>query len=72
MINWFARHRQEWIAETLRVFGYINRNHLENKFGVTPMTASQDLKLFQAENPCAIEYDTRAKRYVAQTGKTEL
>jgi hypothetical protein len=24
-VNWFQQQRQEWIAETLRVFGYINR-----------------------------------------------
>lgn len=63
-MRWFEQHRQEWIAETLRVFGYINREHIERKFGVSTPQASVDLRTFQERNPGAIAYDTSAKRYV--------
>lgn len=69
-MNWFARQRQEWIAETLRVFGYIGRPHLERKFGISTPQASHDLREFQRLNPGRIAYDGRAKCYVA-TSPTE-
>lgn len=62
-MNWFTNHRQEWIAETLRVFGYINREHIERKFGVSTPQASVDLRQFQKDNPGVIRYNTRSKRY---------
>jgi len=68
-MNWFAHQRQEWIAETLRVFGYINREHIERKFGVSTPQASTDLRLFQERHPDRIVYDASAKRYVAAERK---
>lgn len=65
-MRWFEQHRQEWIAETLRVFGFIQRQHLMKKFGISTPQASADLQLFQKENPGVMEYDTRSKRYVAK------
>jgi ribosomal protein L7/L12 len=41
MSDWFIRHRQDWIKETLQVFGFINREHLERKFGVSTPQASE-------------------------------
>lgn len=63
--RWFERHRMEWIAETLRVFGFINREHLERKFGISTPQASADLSSFMRANPAAMTYDLSAKRYVA-------
>lgn len=63
MMRWFEQHRMEWIAETLRVFGYINREHIMRKFGVSVPQASHDLQSFQKAHPAAITYDKRAKRY---------
>lgn len=62
-MRWFANHRQEWIAETVRVFGFINREHIERKFGVSTPQASMDLREFMRANPCSIVYDKAAKRY---------
>lgn len=62
-MNWFQKQRQEWIAETLRVFGYINREHIERKFGVSTPQASTDLRAFQVLNPGVMVYDTRHKCY---------
>ena len=64
-LRWFARHRQEWIAETVRVFGYINRIHIQRKFGITAAVASTDLRTFQQENPKALIYDKTGKRYAS-------
>ncbi len=64
-LRWFEQHRQEWIAETLHVFGFINREHIERKFGVSTPQASIDLQKFQRANPSRIAYDASAKRYVS-------
>lgn len=55
----------EWIAETLRVFGHINREHLERKFGVSTPQASIDLNRFRKAHPKAMTYNTTTKRYEA-------
>jgi len=64
-MNWFANQRQEWIAETLRVFGFINREHIEKKFGVSTPQASADLSAFQKQFPKAMQYDASKKKYRA-------
>lgn len=64
--NWFLEQRMAWIAETVRIFGFINRVHIEKKFNVSTPQASNDLKEFQRRNPECIEYDTRGKKYVTQ------
>lgn len=61
--RWFVRHRQAWIAETLRVFGFINREHIMKKFEVSLPQASNDLKQFQAERPGLMAYNSSTKRY---------
>lgn len=73
--RWYALHRQEWIAETVRVFGFINREHIERKFGISTPQASLDLRAFQEKNPATLEYSTATKRYeraekLAQARKT--
>ncbi len=65
-MKWFEAHRQEWIAETLRIFGYINRQHIMRKFGVSMPQASMDLQKFQKSHPGAMEYDASLKRYFAK------
>lgn len=64
-MNWCKQQRMQWIAETLRVFGFINREHLERKFGISQPQASADLNAFMRDNPAAMTYDLSAKRYVA-------
>jgi hypothetical protein len=65
-MNWFCERRQEWIAETVRVFGFINREHITRKFGVSIPQASLDLREFQRQNPRAVIYDKSVKQYVAK------
>lgn len=68
--SWFVEQRMSWIAETLRVFGFINRAHIERKFGVSQPQAALDLRLFQERHPSAMTYDKSAKRYVASETPT--
>ena len=63
-MNWFENTRLEWIAEILNVFGYINREHLMRKFGISKPQASKDLNTFARLNPKSIRYDLSSKRYV--------
>ena len=64
-MRWFERARQDWIAETLGIFGYIQRRHLIRKFGICIPQASADLQRFMQEHPGVMMYDKGAKRYVA-------
>ena len=67
--RWYKTYRMEWIAETLRVFGFINREHIERKFGLSTPQASLDLREFQRLHPEACEYNLSAKRFVAKGTK---
>ena len=64
-MRWFEQRRHEWIAEALRIYGYVNRAHVERAFGVSTPQASKDLTAFQRLNPGAMRYDVSAKCYVA-------
>lgn len=63
-MRWYQQYRLDWIAETLRVFGHINREHLEKKFGISTPQASNDLQEFQIQYPGVMEYDPSQKRYI--------
>lgn len=63
-MNWYVNHRMEWIAETLRVFGFINRDHLKRKFGISTPQASMDLNNFQRLHPGIVRYDIHQKKYI--------
>jgi hypothetical protein len=63
MMRWFEQHRMEWIADALYVYGFINRDHLVRKFGISVPQASHDLQQFQRLHP-QVQYDKSAKRYV--------
>lgn len=65
MSNWYVQQRMEWIAETLHVFGFINRDHLQRKFGISQPQASMDLTAFQNDHPDAMTYNLTDKCYDA-------
>lgn len=65
VMRWFEQQRMDWIAETLRVFGFINREHIQKKFGVSVPQASKDLSAFQKLNPGVMHYDKSRKCYLA-------
>ena len=62
-LKWFQNYRMEWIGETLRIFGFINREHIQRKFGISTPQASYDLREFMKQHPGAITYNKNAKRY---------
>ncbi len=63
MANWCEQQRMDWIAETLRVFGFINRDHLQRKFGISQPQASKDLNAYAKAHPDAMRYNLTTKRY---------
>lgn len=64
-MTWFTQHRQEWIAEMLDVYGFINRFHLKRKFGISSAQAAIDFRTFHERKPDAMRYDPRKKIYYA-------
>lgn len=68
--RWYKNHRTEWIAEMLRVYGFINREHIMRKFGLSMPQASKDLNDFQRKNPGAVTYSLSLKRFIAK-GRNE-
>jgi len=64
-MRWFEQTRMDWIAETLAIFGFINRDHLRRKFGISMPQAAKDLGTFARRHPKAMVYNSRTKRYEA-------
>lgn len=67
--DWFKRQRMLWVDEMLCVYGFINREHLCKKFGISNPQASIDLKLFVRENSEWVSYNQSTKRYEANKCK---
>ena len=63
-MTWFERKRIEWIHESVRIFGFINREHIMKKFGISLPQASHDLKKVMQFHPHLMTYDTARKCYV--------
>lgn len=61
--RWFKNYRMEWIAEMLDIYGFINREHLMKKFGISTPQASKDLNDFMRQHPDKMQYSLREKRY---------
>jgi hypothetical protein len=62
---WCDDQRQAWIAEMLGIYAFINREHLQRKFGISRPQASKDLHVFQRAQPGRMRYDATRKCYVA-------
>lgn len=65
-MTWYTNIRQEWIDEMLRIYGFINRQHLMRKFGISRPQATDDLQLYRKNNPRKIKYDSSKKCYVGK------
>ncbi len=61
-MNYFESLRIDWIFEMLQVYGFINRKHLERKFRISHIQASNDLKKATKYYP-SMYYNISAKRY---------
>lgn len=63
--RWFESQRIAWIAEMLHIYGFINREHLMKKFGISRPQASKDLRAYERHSSGALRYNLSAKRYEA-------
>ena len=63
-MNWYAKQRYNWINESLRIYGFINRAHVVEKFGCSNAQAGNDLRLFARENADWVQYDNCRRTYV--------
>lgn len=63
-MSWCEQQRLLWIAEMLTIYGYINRDHLQRKFGISRPQASKDLRTFARTRPGFMRYDVNRKAYV--------
>lgn len=63
MSDWFKRTRIDWIFEMVEIYGFINREHIQTKFGVSTPQASMDLRDAMTARPGVIVYNPNAKRY---------
>lgn len=68
-LSWFEQQRMEYIMECLRVFGFINRQHLERKFYISTPQASVDLGKFQTMFPFLMTYNASTKRFEPKAGQ---
>ena len=63
-MTWFVNYRIEWIRESVEIFGYVNRGHIMQKFGISTQQASEDLRAVQHRYPELMDYDLSGKKYV--------
>ena len=63
-MTWFVEARLAWIKEMIEIFGFINRDHVTKKFGVTKQVASKDFGEVAKRWPELMRYDATGKRYV--------
>jgi hypothetical protein len=66
MARWFESQRIAFIAEMLHIYGFINREHLMRKFGISMPQASKDLQSYLQHSAGSVSYHLRRKRYEAR------
>ncbi len=64
-MRWAVEQRMNFIAETLREKGFINRKDIMDQFGISTPQASKDLKDYQDILPDDVKYNMKLKRYEA-------
>lgn len=64
-MRWQVRHRMDFIWDTLKAKGRINRSDLMREYGISKPQASNDLRAFLAIYPGSMTYDKREKTYVS-------
>ncbi|HTE35732.1 MAG TPA: hypothetical protein VK630_04235 [Reyranella sp.] len=57
--------RLTWIADTLRIVGFVSRRQLMARFAIDAHLASLDLQEFQRRHPRAMRFDQARKHFVA-------
>lgn len=62
-MTWFTEFREQWIKESVEIFGMINRAHIMHKFEVSSPQASIDLQRVLSRWPNLMKYNTSTKQY---------
>lgn len=65
MSDWFLNTRLDWIKEAVEIFGFINRAHIQMKFGISQPQASLDLREAMRRWPDLLHYNKSTKTYEA-------
>jgi len=63
--KWDARQRLEFIELAAYWRGWVRRSDLQEFFGISLPQASADFQAYLTLNPGSLDYDLRAKRYLA-------
>lgn len=63
MSRWFNNQRAAFIWEMLHIYGFINREHLMRKFGISRPQASKDLQYALRHSSGSMVYNVNKKRY---------
>ena len=66
-----SKQRIEFIVKTIRERGHIRRRDIMNEFGVSIVTASNDLRQTQALNQSLMTYDYQQRLYIRKEGGPE-
>jgi hypothetical protein len=61
--KWFENQRHAFVWEMLHIYGYINREHLMLKFGISQPQASKDLQACLRGSAGSMVYNASTKRY---------
>lgn len=64
--QWAGRERLAFIERVAWWRGVVNRGDLRGVFGISAAQASADLQGYQEQNPTALAYNVRSKRYEAR------
>lgn len=67
--NWYQKKRLKFVADMLRVYGFVNRGHLQRKFHISAHAAATDLAEFARANPGKIVYSNKLKCYTTPARK---
>jgi hypothetical protein len=63
-MTWFVEKRISWIKEIIEIFGFINREHVQAKFGISSPQASADIAETIKRFPDLMAYNTSQKQYI--------
>lgn len=64
-MKWFARQRQEFITGHIAKHGWIGRAPICDYFEISEPSASADISAWRENNPDALTYNFKAKRWEA-------
>lgn len=61
--RWFSEFRYAWVKESIEIFGFINREHVARKFGISMPQIAVDFREIMRRWPDLMTYNASTKRY---------